>query len=60
MPSNSKASRFFSAVDQREFVFCQFINRSLRFRPLHGYFQIVSRLGDGWFWYLVILAMPLF
>ena len=58
MPSNSKACRFFSLVDQREFALCQSINRSLRFRPVHGYFQLVSRLGDGWFWYLVILAMP--
>lgn len=58
MPSNTKASRFFNVVDQREFAFCQSINRSLRFRPVHGYFQIVSRLGDGWFWYLVILALP--
>ncbi|MCL7944338.1 phosphatase PAP2 family protein [Marinobacter sp. ATCH36] len=59
MPSNSKASRFFSLVDQREFALCQSINSSLRFRPVQGYFQVVSRLGDGWFWYLVILAMPL-
>ncbi|WP_166269144.1 phosphatase PAP2 family protein [Marinobacter caseinilyticus] len=57
--SSTKASRFFNQVDQREFAFCQAINRSLRFRPLHGYFQVVSRLGDGWFWYALILAMPL-
>lgn len=59
MPSSSKASRFFNVVDQREFALCQSINRSLRFRPVQGYFQVVSRLGDGWLWYLVILAMPL-
>lgn len=58
MPS-SKASRFFNQVDQREFAFCQAINRSLRFRPVQGYFQVVSRLGDGWFWYALILTMPL-
>lgn len=59
MPSNSKASRFFNAVDQREFALCQSINGTLRFRPVQSYFQVVSRLGDGWLWYLVILAMPL-
>ncbi|PXX90217.1 phosphatase PAP2 family protein [Marinobacter vulgaris] len=59
MPSTSKASRIFSVVDQKEFAFCQSINRTLRFRPVHGYFQVASRLGDGWFWYLVILALPL-
>ncbi|MEX0605399.1 MAG: phosphatase PAP2 family protein [Marinobacter sp.] len=57
MPS-TKASRFFSRVDQREFAFCQAINRSLRFRPVQGYFRLTSRLGDGWFWYTIILAMP--
>ncbi|SDX25350.1 phosphatase PAP2 family protein [Marinobacter mobilis] len=54
----SKASRFFEAVDQREFALCQTINRSLRFRPVHSYFQLVSRLGDGWFWYALILMLP--
>ncbi|MEX2476580.1 phosphatase PAP2 family protein [Marinobacter sp.] len=58
MPSTTKASRFFNLVDQREYAFCQAINRSLRFRPVHGYFQLVSRLGDGWLWYALILAMP--
>ncbi|WP_152206137.1 phosphatase PAP2 family protein [Marinobacter changyiensis] len=57
MPS-TKASRFFSRVDQREFALCQAINRSLRFRPVHGYFQLISRLGDGWLWYAIILALP--
>lgn len=57
--SSSKASRFFEAVDQREYALCQAINRSLRFRPVHGYFQLVSKLGDGWFWYALILAMPI-
>lgn len=59
MPSTSKASRFFDLVDQREFALCQSINRTLRFRPVHGYFQVVSRLGDGWLWYLVILTIPM-
>lgn len=59
MPSTSKASRFFSVVDQREFALCRSINQTLRFRPVQGYFKVVSRLGDGWLWYMVILAIPL-
>ncbi len=55
----SKASRFFDRADQREVAFCQAINRSVRFRPLLGYFRVASRLGDGWFWYAVILLLPL-
>lgn len=59
MPSTSKASRFFERADQCEFALCQSINRTLRFRPVLGYFRWVSRLGDGWFWYALILALPL-
>ncbi len=56
---SSKASRFFDRVDQREFAACRAINRSLRFRPIQNYFRGVSRLGDGWLWYALILALPL-
>jgi len=58
MSSTSKASRFFERADQREFAFCQLINRVTRFQPVLGYFQLVSRLGDGWIWYALILAIP--
>lgn len=57
MPA-SKASRFFERVDQREFLLCQIINGYLRYRFVLPYFRIVSRLGDGWFWYVLILALP--
>ena len=59
MPSTSKASRFFELADQREVAFCQSINRAVSFRPALGYFRLVSRLGDGWFWYALILSIPL-
>ncbi|EMP57174.1 PA-phosphatase-like phosphoesterase [Marinobacter santoriniensis NKSG1] len=59
MASTSKASRFFERADQREYLFCQAINRSVQFRPVLAYFRTVSRLGDGWFWYALILSMPL-
>src|SRR5690554_5854272 len=58
MASTSKASRLFELADQREYALCQSINRTTRFRPVKGYFQLVSRLGDGWFWYALILAIP--
>ncbi|MBW7472792.1 phosphatase PAP2 family protein [Marinobacter sp. M216] len=59
MASASKASRFFNLADQREYAFCQAINRVARFPGVLGYFQLVSRLGDGGFWYALILAIPL-
>lgn len=55
----NKASRLFEWVDQREYLLCRNINSSLRFRPVKGYFAVVSRLGDGWFWYVLILLLPL-
>lgn len=58
MPLTSKASRFFEQADQREVAFCQAINRIARVSSILGYFRLVSRLGDGWFWYALILAMP--
>jgi len=56
---SDKASRFFDLVDQRELALCQAVNRSLRFPGVNGYFRVVSRLGDGWAWYALILALPL-
>ncbi|WP_150912629.1 phosphatase PAP2 family protein [Marinobacter halotolerans] len=56
--SVTSKSQLFDLVDQREFLLCRSINRLLRFRPIRGYFSVVSRLGDGWLWYLVILAIP--
>jgi len=58
MPLISKAARFFELADQREYACCQSINRMVRFRPVLRYFQLISRLGDGWLWYALILAIP--
>src|SRR5690554_5654296 len=54
-----RVSRFFEQVDQAEFAFCRTINHSLRFQPVTTLFQLVSRLGDGWLWYALILSLPL-
>lgn len=59
MSVTSKVSQFFDLIDQREFQLCRSINHLLRYRPVRRYFSVVSRLGDGWLWYLVIFAMPL-
>ena len=58
MPS-PRVSRFFDQVDQAEFALCRSINRSLRYRPVLALFQVISRLGDGWLWYALILSLPL-
>lgn len=58
MPS-PRVSRLFDQVDQAEFTLCRAINQSLRFRPVLPLFKVISRLGDGWLWYALILALPL-
>lgn len=59
MSVTRKVSHLFDSVDQREFLLCQSVNQLLRYRSVRHYFSVVSRLGDGWVWYLVILALPL-
>ena len=58
MPS-PRVSRLFSQVDQAEFALCRTINHGLRYRPMLSLFKVVSRLGDGWLWYALILSLPL-
>lgn len=57
--TSPRLSRLFDQVDQAEFTLCRSINRSLRFRPVLPLFRVISRLGDGWLWYALILALPL-
>ncbi len=53
-----KVSHLFDQVDQAEFALCRLSNRSLRWPLVRTAFQVISRLGDGWLWYAVILALP--
>ncbi|SRR5690554_1103033 len=56
---SSKAFRLFELAGQREYALCQHINKIAEFWPEMRYCQLGSRLGDGWFWYALILATPL-
>ena len=58
-PATLRNSRLFGRIDRWEYSLCQHINQGMRFRPVHGFFSLVSRLGDGPFWYALILALPL-
>jgi len=42
-----------------DLALCTRCNRVLRFGSLHRLFRWVSRLGDGLFWYLLMLALLL-
>ncbi|HEY9183682.1 MAG TPA: phosphatase PAP2 family protein, partial [Gammaproteobacteria bacterium] len=49
----------FQRFDAVELRFCRLLNRSSRSCGVRQLFQVVSRLGDGWIWYALLLALPL-
>ena len=49
----------FKRMEGWELNFCERCNRACRQRLIRSLFVTVSRLGDGVFWYLLILALPL-
>jgi undecaprenyl-diphosphatase len=46
-------------IEALELRFCRGLNRHLALPGVRGVFTLVSRLGDGIFWYALIVAMPL-
>jgi undecaprenyl-diphosphatase len=48
----------FARIDQAELRLTRYINRSAGFAVVRAMFRVVSWLGDGWFWYALILALP--
>ena len=53
-----RLSRVLTRIDHSELPWCLRLNRSLTFPAVTPFFRIVSRLGDGWLWYALILALP--
>lgn len=49
----------FAHFDQAELRFCRYINRSSGRTTLRLLFHAVSRLGDGWAWCALVLAVLL-
>jgi undecaprenyl-diphosphatase len=49
----------FARFDQAELRFCRYLNRSSALPAPCAFFHAVSRLGDGWIWYGLILFMVL-
>jgi undecaprenyl-diphosphatase len=45
--------RHFDSIEQS---MCITINRASRYAPVRRFFTLISRLGDGVFWYLLMLA----
>jgi undecaprenyl-diphosphatase len=48
----------FARVDAYELRLCEALNRGCRRTSTRGLFRLVSRLGDGFVWYLLLLMIP--
>lgn len=49
----------FHRVDHAELKLLRYLNGPSHVRAIRAAFLMVSRLGDGWFWYALIAALPL-
>ncbi len=55
----SYTTRALRRIDALELALCMHINRFGRAGTVRHFFWIVSRLGDGWFWYALLAVLPL-
>jgi undecaprenyl-diphosphatase len=48
----------FSRFDQAELRLCRYVNKTSGFVSVRAFFRLISWLGDGWFWYALMLSLP--
>jgi undecaprenyl-diphosphatase len=53
-------AELFRRIDAVEFSWCLRLNRTCGHRAVRAGFAAISRLGDGVFWYALILLLPVF
>lgn len=49
----------FARFDQAEVSFCLQVNRSAHRLPVRRFFAFISHLGNGVFWYVLLILLPL-
>lgn len=49
-----------TALDKLEAPFCMALNRACQKKYVYSSFAIISRLGNGVFWYTLMLLLPIF
>lgn len=59
MNKPARIQAFFDRMGERELPVCLALNRWQERRPVHRLFAVVSRLGDGVFWYALMAGLPL-
>ena len=47
-------------LNAHEIPLCLLFNRINHLRPVSQFFALISRLGDGVFWYVLMLLLPVF
>lgn len=57
--SATRARQMFARFDAAEHSVCLRLNRGCGVPSIHRLFSIVSRLGDGAFWYALLVLLPL-
>jgi undecaprenyl-diphosphatase len=55
----ARPAELFRRVDAMEHAWCLRLNRGCDRRAIRQLFVTVSRLGDGIFWYVLVLSLPL-
>lgn len=55
----AKAAVLLKRAVEAELSFCFHINRACRYRLIKRFFSAISRLGDGVFWYTLMLVLPI-
>lgn len=56
--NQAKASMIFQRMDAYEMALCLRVNRACEWHHVERFFAVVSRLGNGVFWYTLIIALP--
>ncbi len=55
----SRTTEMFRRIDAFEYAWCLRLNRGCHRRALRNMFVVVSRLGDGVFWYVFAALLPI-
>ena len=56
--NHSAQTSLFHNIDQFEVSLCRALNRTSRHVLVRGFFRTISRMGDGVFWYSLIILLP--
>ncbi len=54
MDVHSRTNDWFGRIDKLELPICLFFNRASSYKSVNAFFKLISRLGDGVFWYCLI------